>query len=69
MNYTLDKVNEFLKKTETYIKDNLWDIGTQCRQDLTEKDYMLLEAFLDKIMSRVYDSVDWVRVYFESMKD
>lgn len=66
---TLDKVNEFLKKTETYIKDNLWDIGTQCRQDLTEKDYMLLEAFLDNVMSRVYDSVDWVRVYFESVSD
>lgn len=69
MNYTLDKVNEFLKKTETEIKDNLWDIGTQCRQDLTEQDYMLLEIFLDNIMSRVYDSVDWVRVYFESMSD
>lgn len=69
MNYTLDKVNEFLKKTETYIKDNLWDIGTQCRQDLTEKDYMLLESFLDNVMSRVYDSVDWVRVYFESVSD
>lgn len=69
MNYTLDKVNEFLKKTETEIKDSLWDIGTQCRQDLTEKDYMLLEAFLDNVMSRVYDSVDWVRVYFESMRD
>lgn len=69
MNYTLDKVNEFLKKTETEIKDSLWDIGTQCRQDLTEQDYMLLEAFLDKIMPRVYDSVDWVRVYFESVKD